>query len=75
MVYVDDILVVSENLQPTMKTLSELHQSKDGSIGKPTCYLGATIKEWRFPEDAARLDGDYHRKNMLMKPSKPLSWN
>jgi hypothetical protein len=39
-VYVDDILVISESPKQTMDCLSKLYRLKEGSVGKPTQYLG-----------------------------------
>jgi hypothetical protein len=51
-VYVDDILVISESPKQTMDCLSKLYRLKEGSVGKPTQYLGAQILEHRFPEES-----------------------
>jgi len=50
-VYVDDILVVAEKPKTTMDCLAKLYRLKEGSIGKPTQYLGAQIMENRFPAE------------------------
>lgn len=50
-VYVDDILVVAENPKQTMDCLAKLYRLKEGSVGKPSQYLGAQIMEHRFPEE------------------------
>jgi hypothetical protein len=55
LIYVDDILVFSHQPKITMAALGTLYRLKDGSIGKPERYLGATVKQWRFPEDTAKI--------------------
>jgi hypothetical protein len=50
-VYVDDILVVAEHPQCTMGCLAKLYRLKEGSVGKPTVYLGAQIMEHRFSDE------------------------
>jgi hypothetical protein len=47
--YVDDILVVSDNPHKVMDMLSGTYKLKDGSVKSPTEYLGATIKEYQLP--------------------------
>jgi hypothetical protein len=50
---VDDILALSHDPQKILSTLSNFYHVKDG-YDKPTRYLVAQVKEWRFPVDAAR---------------------
>jgi hypothetical protein len=50
-IYVDDILVIAELLDKTMNCLAKLYQLKEGSVGKPTTYLGAQVMEHCFPEE------------------------
>jgi hypothetical protein len=50
-VYVDDILSISEKPEETMKAISELYRLKDNSVTKPTCYLGAEVVEYYLPDD------------------------
>jgi hypothetical protein len=50
-VYVDDILVIAEHPKRTMNFLAKLYRLKEGSVGKPTTYLGAQVLEHRFPDD------------------------
>jgi hypothetical protein len=38
-----------------MKALEDFYRLKDG-YEKPTRYLGADDKEWRFPEDLVQLN-------------------
>lgn len=53
LVYVYDLLVLSHQLEMIMKSLEEFYRLKDGYT-KPDRFLGAQIKEWRFPEDASK---------------------
>jgi len=53
LVYVDDLLVLSHQPEITLKLLSKFYRLKDG-YAKPDRYLGAQIKEWRFPEDTSK---------------------
>ena len=55
LIYVDDILVLSHQPNITMKALGELYRLKEGSVGIPERYLGATVKQWHFPEDATKV--------------------
>jgi hypothetical protein len=48
LVYVDDVLTISHDSERIMKALAEFYHLKDG-YSKPTRYLGAEIKEWKFP--------------------------
>jgi len=54
LVYVDNLLVLSHQPSITMKKLEEFYRLKDG-FDKPTRYLGAEIKEWRFPDNADKV--------------------
>jgi hypothetical protein len=54
-VYVDDLLVLSVNPQIIMKTISSFYRLKEGSVGKPTNYLGAQIKEYRNPTNPTKV--------------------
>ncbi len=53
LLYVDDLLVLTHQAEVTMKSLEAFYHLKDG-YAKPDRYLGAQIKEWRFPEDASK---------------------
>jgi hypothetical protein len=44
-VYVDDLLVLSKQPRKIMKGISQVYRIKDGSVIKPSVYLGAQIKE------------------------------
>jgi hypothetical protein len=48
---VDDILVIAEQPKNTMDSLAKLYHLKEGSVGKPTTYLGAQILEHHFPDE------------------------
>ena len=43
LVYVDDVLAISENPQNLLDALAEVYVLKEGSVGAPTRYLGADI--------------------------------
>lgn len=49
-VYVDDLLVISEDPQAILKTIGEIYRLKNDSVAKPTTYLRALIKEHRIPD-------------------------
>jgi hypothetical protein len=51
---VDDLLVLSHQPDIIMKSLEDFYWLKNG-YNKPDRYLGAQIKEWRFPEDANKV--------------------
>ncbi len=53
-IYVNRILVLLVHPQETMLTLSKFYQLKEGSIGKPTTYLGAQIREHRLPDNPGK---------------------
>jgi len=53
LVYVDDLLVLSHQADITMKLLEDFYRLKDG-YAKPDRYLGAQVKEWRFPDDTVK---------------------
>ncbi len=50
--YVDDMLMISHEPRVTMNALSQLYRMKEGSVGKPTKYLGADVIEYTLPGDA-----------------------
>ncbi len=52
--YVDDILAISFDPDKILHHLSNFYRLKDG-FGKPTHYLGAQVKEWRFPNDPTKV--------------------
>jgi hypothetical protein len=53
-VYVDDLLVISHEPDKPMKCLSDIYRMKEGSIMKPTTYLGAVVKEFRLPDNPSK---------------------
>jgi len=55
LVYVDDILTISHQPAEMMDALWKLYQLKDVSVGLPTWYLGAKVKQWHFPNDAQKV--------------------
>ncbi|MGH7954981.1 MAG: hypothetical protein ACREOZ_03385, partial [Gloeomargaritales cyanobacterium] len=38
-----------------MTVLGKLYRLKDDSVEEPKRYLGATVKKWRFPEEAQKV--------------------
>ncbi len=53
-VYVDDILVLSEQPSTTMNIIAKSYRLKEGSVNKPTIYLGAIIKEHYLPDNPSK---------------------
>ncbi len=53
-VYVDDVLAVSQNPKLTMNAIAELYHLKDNSVAKPTRYLGANVIEYTLPNDQSK---------------------
>jgi hypothetical protein len=53
-VYVDDILVLSEQPSTTMNIIAKSYHLKDGSVDKSTIYLRAIIKEHYLPENPSK---------------------
>jgi hypothetical protein len=51
LVYTDDVLVISTNPDAILCKIDQHFKLKEGSIGKPTRYLGSTISEHTFPDD------------------------
>jgi hypothetical protein len=45
LVYVDDVLCISDEPKGIMDTLGEMYELKDGSVCEPTLYLGANIQK------------------------------
>jgi hypothetical protein len=43
LVYVDDLLVLSYSCEPIMDRIGKIYRLKDGSVGSPELYLGASI--------------------------------
>jgi hypothetical protein len=50
-VYVDDVLILSHNLDAIVKSLCQRYRLKENSVGKPKSYLGAEIKDFRDPHN------------------------
>jgi len=50
LVYVDDLLCVSEYPGNVMKTLGEFYELKEGSVKEPDVYLGADIEMVQLPD-------------------------
>ncbi len=53
-VYVDDILSISDTPMNTMRSISELYRLKDNSIATPKRYLGADVIQYTLPDDASK---------------------
>ena len=51
LVFVDDLLLVSHDVSKTMEALKKIYRIKEDSVGPPTRYLGATIKQWTINEE------------------------
>ena len=43
LVYVDDLLVLCYSSEPIMDCIEKLYRLKEGSVGSPILYLGASI--------------------------------
>ena len=50
LVYVDDILLVSEKPQPVLDKIDSHYKIKAGSTGEPSVYLGAQIYKHSLPD-------------------------
>ena len=44
--YVDDILVLHDEPKRIMDQIGSIYRMKEGSVEKPSIYLGANIREW-----------------------------
>ncbi len=68
-VYVDDLLVLSTCPEQTMMTLEKFYRLKEGSVEKPTKYLGAQILEHHLPENPGKwlwsMSADKYLKEAL----------
>ena len=75
LVYVDDILHVSHDTQPTMKALSELYRLKEGSLGPPTRYLGANVSKFQLQDgrECWSLSGRDYVKNAVKNLEETLA--
>lgn len=61
LMYVDDILIVSENPTPVLKHFEETYTLKKGSVKEPDSYLGADIRKYNLEGD-----GDYSKVRWAM---------
>jgi hypothetical protein len=52
--YVDDLLVLSEKPDVIMQGIGKAYCFKEGSVERPTAYLGAQIKEHRLPDNPSK---------------------
>jgi hypothetical protein len=52
LVYVDDILHMSHDTEPTMHALQVIYRLKDDKVEPPTRYLGAVIKNWNIADSS-----------------------
>jgi hypothetical protein len=50
LVYVDDILHLSHDIEPTMAALRKLYELKPESCGKPERYLGANVSKYQLDD-------------------------
>ncbi|KAL7516513.1 hypothetical protein ACHAWX_001521, partial [Stephanocyclus meneghinianus] len=50
LVYVDDCLAVSHDLESTMLKIGEIYELKDDEFGTPESYLGAGIEKFMLPD-------------------------
>ena len=50
LVYVDDILTVSEDPRALMKSISDVFEMKESSVKEPDIYLGADIERVQLPD-------------------------
>ena len=55
LIYVDDILAVAHQPQQITLVLGSLCRLMEDSVGWPKHYLGAMIKELRFPDDTTNV--------------------
>jgi hypothetical protein len=54
-VYVDDLLVLSEQPNVIMQGVGQAYRLKEGSVARPTTYLGAQIKEHRLADNPSKV--------------------
>ena len=50
LVYVDDLLIISHEAKRRMQGICDMYKVKPESIGVPTTYLGAQVKQFRFED-------------------------
>jgi hypothetical protein len=69
-VYVDDLLVLSNEPHAIMKTISQQYRLKEGSLEKQKAYFGAEIKEFRHPDNPQNsmwsMSADQYVKDALV---------
>jgi hypothetical protein len=53
LVYVDDLLILSEDVGELLKLINASFKLKADSIGPPTTYLGAQVEPFTLPGDAS----------------------
>ena len=54
LVYTDDLLCLSKKVKELMTSIEHHYMVKPNSIGLPERYLGAMIRNYRFPDDPAK---------------------
>ena len=66
LVYVDDILCISENPQLTMDKIATIYELRD-TVKEPTQYLGANLRKWVLPDGRKvwAMDGKDYVKNAI----------
>jgi hypothetical protein len=47
--YVDDVLAISKDPSKVIESLKATYKLKEGSVGPPTTYLGAQVKQFHLP--------------------------
>jgi hypothetical protein len=50
LIFVDDILHLSHDTKPTMKTLARIYELKADSVGPPDRYLGANVGKYQLED-------------------------
>ena len=53
LVYVDDLLLVSDKPEPLFEEIDKLYKIKKGSIGPPSTYLGAQVYRHNLPDGSS----------------------
>jgi len=77
--YVDDILVQSVDPATIMKGIETVFTLKEGSVNKPSLYLGADVKEWYIAEsdDPGKprwaMSSDSYVKNAIKEVESELA--
>jgi hypothetical protein len=67
LVYVDDIMVVSQDPKNTMDAIADLYRLKEGSVGEPTTYLRANVTKYQLPDgkECCAMSGRDYVKNTI----------